>query len=377
MPAINLKSKKYLLIFLLAAIINFSCGTKKELTTTQENQPDVNQTPSRVHLTPEALKTAGIEISELSTIKIQRQLEVPGEVVFNPKNYYRLASRLSGRVEELLAYEGNLVKKGQVVARLFSLQFMEAITELRLAAERLKKIENLDQEDKTAALSVLNSARQKLRILGLEPGEIDHLINISASNEDINLYPVTSPLEGQVIATRVLTGDNVEAGALLMEIADLKELWVEVRIQEKDISLIQSGEQALVRVNAFPEESFTGQITYISPLLDSSTRTIKARIIVNNKNGHLRPGMYAEASILIPETSCLAISEEAVQEIGGKTVVFMPQTGGDFAIREIKIGHPINGKIPVLAGLSAGERYVSHGSFILKSEMLKNVFGEE
>jgi RND family efflux transporter MFP subunit len=376
MLTLNNKIWKYQLIFLLGSVILFSgCSFKRGEQDTAENQAKNLSKPQHLHLTPEAIKTAGVKVSELGPVKIENQLGVPGEIVLNPKKYYRLASRVPGRVEELLAYEGDRVKKGQVVAKLFSLQFMQEITELRLAKERWEKAEKLGQEEKATALLILNSVIEKLKILGIDPQEIEPLLSIGSQN--MILFPVISPIDGQIITTKVFNGDNIETGTLLMEIANLDEVWIEVHVQEKDIRMINPGQKAVIRVNAYPDENFSGLITYVSPVMDNSTRTIKARITVDNKQGILRPGMYVEAKITIPETNLLAIPEEAVQEISGKKVVFIPESEGTYGIREVKTGEAIKGWLPIIDGLSAGDKYVCEGSFILKSELLKNTLGEE
>jgi len=141
-------------------------------------------------------------------------------------------------------------------------------------------------------------------------------------------FPVTSPLSGQVIKCDILKGEIVEAGAVLMEIASLDKLWVEARIQEKDLSLIFPGQSAVVSVAAFPGHIYQGQITYISPVLEASTRTVRARIEVNNRKGELRPGMFAEVTVLIPDIESLAVPEEAVQTISDQQVVFVPENQG-------------------------------------------------
>lgn len=365
-----------LMVILIASLVllNLACvNTTNKHSTTESlatNEPGLGS----IHLSAEAIRTGKIEIAELTTKKIQPQLRVPGEVVFNPKKYYRLTSRVSGRVEELLAYGGDRVKKGQVLARLFSLQFLEGVTELRLAYERVQKMEKLSPGEQSAAQAVLNSAKEKLRLLGLGEAEID-ILSRQPSGE--NLFPVTAHADGQIISSKVLRGDTVEAGSLLMEIASLDELWVEAKVQEKDLALVNPGQDAVIKVSSFPEAEFNGKVTYLSPVLDDSTRTVKARVEVRNRDGRLRPGMYAEVFILLPEASILAIPEEAVQEISGKKVVFVPEAEGVFVTREIKTGNPVDGWLPVLEGLAAGEKYVAQGAFLLKSEMLKSTFGEE
>jgi len=340
-------------------------GAERKQQTLAENQ---------VELSAEAIKTFGLEVTELKPVKIKQELPVPGEIQFNPQTYVRLTARIAGRVEELLVYEGYAVKKGQTVLRLFSLPFIEAVSELKLAQERYEKLVRLNSQEREAASALVSSARKKLALMGLSADEID--TGSAAQGEDL-LFPVTSPLSGQVIKSDILRGEMVEAGSVLMEIASLDKLWVEARIQEKDLSLISPGQTAVVRVVAFPGHIYQGQITYISPVLETSTRTVRARIEVNNEQNELRPGMFAEVTVLLPDIESLAVPEEAVQTISGQTIVFVPENQGIFAVRKIETGNGIKGWRPVLSGLAEGERYVSRGAFLLKSELLKGTFGEE
>jgi len=338
------------------------------------NSDSLPQLANRVQLSAEAIKTSGLETAELRLIKIKQQLKVPGEIQFNPQTYVRLTARTAGRVDDLLVYEGYPVKRGQTVLRLFSLQFIEAASELKLAEERYEKLVRLNSEDLAAAKTLVSSARKTLKLMGLTEDEIEAL---NSSQSEDNLLPVTSPLSGQVIKCEILKGDMVEAGTLLMEVASLDRLWVEARVQEKDIELVHPGQPAVVAASAFPGHSYQGQITYLAPVVESSTRTVKARLEVNNPTGELRPGMFADIIILLPDLESLAVPDEAVQTISGRQVVFVPENQGVFAVREIETGHPVNGWRPVLKGLAGGESYVSRGAFILKSELLKGTFGEE
>jgi len=365
----------YLLLLACLLAISAACsgpaqdgaepGAERKQQTLAENQ---------VELSAEAIKTFGLEVTELKPVKIKQELPVPGEIQFNPQTYVRLTARIAGRVEELLVYEGYAVKKGQTVLRLFSLPFIEAVSELKLAQERYEKLVRLNSQEREAASALVSSARKKLALMGLSADEID--TGSAAQGEDL-LFPVTSPLSGQVIKSDILRGEMVEAGSVLMEIASLDKLWVEARIQEKDLSLISPGQTAVVRAVAFPGHIYQGQITYISPVLETSTRTVRARIEVNNEQGELRPGMFAEVTVLLPDIESLAVPEEAVQTISGQSVVFVPENQGIFTVRKIETGNGIKGWRPVLSGLAEGERYVSRGAFLLKSELLKGTFGEE
>jgi len=375
----NIASKKIKIIsavLLLAGALIIYPACSGPAQDRAESEADRTRLPSgdRVRLSEAAIQTSGLEISELKLIKINQELRVPGEIQFNPRSYVRLTARTAGRVDDLLVYEGYPVRSGQTVLRLFSLQFIEAASELKLAEERYERLIGQNSEVQAAARTLVSSARKKLKLLGLTEDQIEALN--SSQNED-NLLPVTSPLSGQIIKCEILKGDRVEEGTLLMEVASLDRLWVEARVQEKDIELIQPGQPAVVEVSAFPGRSYQGQITFLAPVIETSTRTVKARLEVKNEKGELRPGMFADITILLPGLEALAVPEEAVQTISGQTVVFVPETQGVFVIKQIEASSPVNGWRPVVKGLAAGDRYVSRGSFILKSELLKNTFGEE
>jgi len=365
----------YLLLLACLLAISAACsGPAQDRAEPDAERKQQTLEENQVELSAEAIKTFGLEVTELKPVKIKQELPVPGEIQFNPQTYVRLTARIAGRVEELLVYEGYAVKKGQTVLRLFSLPFIEAVSELKLAQERYEKLVRLNSQEREAASALVSSARKKLALMGLSADEID--TGSAAQGEDL-LFPVTSPLSGQVIKSDILRGEMVEAGSVLMEIASLDKLWVEARIQEKDLSLISPGQTAVVRVVAFPGHIYQGQITYISPVLETSTRTVRARIEVNNEQNELRPGMFAEVTVLLPDIESLAVPEEAVQTISGQTIVFVPENQGIFTVRKIETGNGIKGWRPVLSGLAEGERYVSRGAFLLKSELLKGSFGEE
>ena len=328
-----------------------------------------------VVLSEEALKLAGIRVEELKEISLQPELKAPGEVVINPRKFYRLTSRVSGRVEELLVYEGDKVRAGQVVARLFSLNYLESLTELKLAKERLDRLNQEQSGEITLARELFISAKTKLRILGLSDRQIDSLLK-SASPE-IHLYEVLAPVDGQVLNQKVFRGDTLEVGAEIAEIASFDPVWVEGRVQEKEAGLVYPGQTAVVRTRAYPEFRFSGIVTYISPVLDSTTRTLKIRIEARNSEGRLKPGLFVEVGLFLPEKTILAVPEEAVQEINGQTVVFVTEKQGVFLPRPVKLGEPISGFRPVLSGLEEGEKYAVTGAFMLKAELLKHLLGEE
>lgn len=363
------------IVILIAAafIYNAGCGRPSS------NQPAPVAAEGGEHehehvvLTAEAERLAGIKLARLSPQSIVPELLVPAEVTLNPRGFYRLTARVSGRVEQLLAYEGDRVRKGQVVARLFSLPYLESLVELRLAADRLARLEKTGSPDKEAARAVLVSARDKLRILGLTDQDLDRLLQQEGG---LPLYEVISPADGQVVSTSAFPGDSLEAGAPLMEIASYELLWVEGRVQEKDLGSLSVGQAAVIRSTAYPGLEFQGRMTFISPALDTASRTLKVRVEVPNPSGRLKPGMYVDLALKLAEQRMLAVPQEAVVEVNGQKTVFVPEGPGTYRPQAIQTGSPVGNWLPVMAGLSPGDDYVATGAFMLKAELLKHTLGE-
>lgn len=361
------------LLMATAILYNAGCGRPSS------NQPVPVAAEGEEHehehvvLTAEAERLAGIKLARLSLESITPELRVPAEVSLNPRAFYRLSTRVSGRVEQLLAYEGDRVRKGQVVARLFSLPYLEGLTELRLAAERLSRLEKMNSPDQESARAVLASARGKLRILGLSDKELDRL---AQQEGGLALYEVTSPADGQVVSTSVFPGDSLEAGATLMEIASYELLWIEGRVQEKDLGLLVAGQAAVIRSPVYPGQEFQGRVTFISPALDTTSRTLKVRVEVANPAGRLKPGMYVDLALKLDEQRMLAVPEQAVVEVNGQKTVFVPESPGTYRPQAVQTGAPVGGWLPIISGLKDGDDYVAAGAFMLKAELLKHTLGE-
>lgn len=360
-------------ILLVVVFANNNCNRPSSLRQSSVATEEGEHQHEHVVLTAEAERLAGIKLARLSVQSIVPELLLPAEVALNPRAFYRLTTRVAGRVEQLVAYEGDRVRKGQVVARLFSLSYLESLAELRLAEERLARLEKINSPDKEAARAVVVSARDKLRLLGLTDQDLDRLSQLESG---LALYEVASPADGQVVSTSVFPGDSLETGAVLMEIASYELIWVEGRVQEKDLGLLKVGQAAIIRCKAYPGLEFQGRVTFLSPVLDTASRTLKVRVEVPNPSGRLKPGMYVDLALQLAEQRILAVPEEAVVEVNGQKTVFVPEGPGTYRPQAIQTGPPLRGWLPVISGLNQGEDYVAAGAFMLKAELLKHTLGE-
>jgi cobalt-zinc-cadmium efflux system membrane fusion protein len=187
-----------------------------------------------------------------------------------------------------------------------------------------------------------------------------------------------APLSGRVIERHGTVGEVVDRAKELYTISDLANLWGIAEIKEKDIAMVHVGQEATLRVLAFPEEAFTGTVVLLGHEIETKTRTLEVRILMENTSGKLKPGMFADVEIVTHVLNgVLLIPDDALQTLEDQQVVFVTADGGAFTKRTVRVGREQNGRVEIVDGLRDGERVVTAGSFLLKSEMLKNELAEE
>ncbi len=190
---------------------------------------------------------------------------------------------------------------------------------------------------------------------------------------------VKSPHHGIVLAQYLKEGDSVDPISSILTIADTDVLRASFNVYEKDLGKVQMGQKVIIKTVAYPDKDFVGEIVFISPQVDSNTRTIKIRVNISNENNLLKFGMFVTGKIVSPLAGeGLVIPEEAIQEMDGQTTVFIPlEKKDEFLRKPVKIGQKTEGQVEVLEGLKEDERVVGKGSFYLKSELLKGELEEE
>jgi membrane fusion protein, heavy metal efflux system len=264
--------------------------------------------------------------------------------------------------------------------------------EKRLFAESISpEKEMLDAEGAyRTAQADFNAASSKLRAVGATGGQ----------GATFNL---ATPVSGTVVERNASPGQVVGPTTNLFTVADLSRVWITVDVYEGDLSRIRQGATATVVANALPNRTFSGNVTYAGGIVDSASHTFKVRVVVDNAERALRPGMFAQVSIETPVVKApsaqmsasdaasagtsastrsvaptIVVPETAVQEVNGKQVVFVAgRTPGEFVARPVVLGPRAgNGMIVITSGLSAGDKIAVQGAFQLKSELTKASFGE-
>jgi multidrug efflux pump subunit AcrA (membrane-fusion protein) len=184
---------------------------------------------------------------------------------------------------------------------------------------------------------------------------------------------VKSPIDGVITDRKSTTGELVTKERQIYTVSEPTNLWVIAEIKERDIGAVKIGQDATFAVLAFPSEQFHGKVVRIANRVEDKSRTLEVRIEVNNADGRLSPGMFADVEIVTTvQQNVLLISDTALQTNGEEVIVFVALETAKFEKRAIKTGMEHHGRVQVLDGIKEGEKVVTAGSFILKSEMLKS-----
>ena len=348
----------------------------------------------KLTLTPEQMRTVQLKIE---TVGERPSSEAAGQMATGvvQANTYKetpVVSLVGGIVRSVGAELGQKVRRGQRVAVVFSNELAEAQSRYLTAVAtldehhrhhlrtiKLVEIGAASRQDLEMATSQYREAesnlanlRQKLLLLGMTAQRMDSLISTSQINSE---FLVPSPSSGTVTSRTVNPGEVIEANKELMRVTDLSTVWVVGQVYEKDLATVRVGSGANITSDAYPGRVFRGRVSYVDPKIDPATRTAQVRIELNNPGQILKIGMYvnvAFGALGNAEKTTPAIPKDAVQTIGNQQYVFLStDKSNEFVLRPVRLGPESNGFYPVLEGLSAAERIVIEGSFLLRAEWLK------
>jgi cobalt-zinc-cadmium efflux system membrane fusion protein len=377
-------------VLLLSSVVFAACGGDDAANGAAGAQGDaVSATnDSVVTLDTTAQRLAGVELLTISSSN-SSTLTANGTITFDANLVSVISSRAEGRISEVRTDLGQKVRAGEVLATAQSAEVGATRGDLerarvgvdvarrnferekRLFAEQItpqKELLEAEGAFRTAEAD-FKSAESKLRALGATSGE-------GAS------FGLATPVSGTVVERNASPGQVVGPTTNLFTVADLRRVWITVDVYEGDLARVLQGAKVSVVPSALASEAFPGRVTYAGGVVDSSTRTFKVRVDVNNAALRLRPGMFARVDIETPVTGgagAIVVPEIAVQELGGKQIVFVAQdVPGRYIARAVTLGPRAGqGTVVVATGLQPGDRIAVKGAFQLKAELTKASFGSE
>lgn len=390
-----MKILKLFIIFSLALLLT---GCRSKNNDTAHNK--------RIVLTEAQEKNAKIQTSPLSVMDIELQITIPAQFKARNQSIERIYSPIDGKITNVFVEPGAILKIGQPIVQIKSdaisqiqLEFLEKILDIDANINELRAQYNLslqnynrertlynekissraDYETANAQLrkdkanldalsikrsSLINVYRQRLAVYG---GTIDNVIKTK------QIYPyitIKATKNGVLLERKVNPGEIVEQNRELFNLADLKTIWLVGYAFEKDSPYLHLGEAVTGTIEE-SNETINGVLSYVSPILDNTTKTLEVRADIPNKNFKIKPNMYAEMYVNTGIAHVLAIPTDAVEKFGDYNFAYVKIAHHTYEERKVETGKKNDQYTEVLSGIKAGEKVVTRGSFELLGESIK------
>jgi cobalt-zinc-cadmium efflux system membrane fusion protein len=346
-------------------------------------------------LAPKQVELAGIKSVRVQRGSMDLELTLNGEVAFDKNHLTHITPRVSGVVQDIQKTVGDRVDVGDVLVVLRSQElataksdYLAAQQRLRLARKNFARLESLwkdkiaaEQEylDAQQALAeariVFQTAEQALYTLGLSRRQVQALPE--ADPALLSRYEVQAPFTGTLVEQQVARGEQVQSDTELFVLTPIETMWVMASVYEEEVARVAPGQTGRVTVQAYPDRQFPGRVTWIADAMDERTRTLQIRLQVPNAQRLLKAGMFATVTLVVGERQdVLTIPANALQTEPNSTYVFAEVDPGRYERRPVVVGMRSEQAIEIKDGIRAGDRIVTDGAFILKSELEKGSLGD-
>ncbi|MCP5116030.1 MAG: efflux RND transporter periplasmic adaptor subunit, partial [bacterium] len=298
------------------------------------------------------------------------EVRTVGQLGYDEGRFVSVNTKYAGWIEKArVNYVGEQVKKGDLLFEVYSPELVTTEKEFLASLEYLDALSESGKPDAIErARALVEAAKERLRWWDVSDEEINRLISTRRVTRTLR---VMAPASGLIVEKM---GDSLEGmklmpGMTVFKIADLATVWAEIEVYEHQIRHVRVGQTVRLDVDAYPGRRWTGKIVYLDPVLDDKTRTLKARVAVENPDGKLRPRMYVNVK-LRPAVAggVVRVPEEVVLRTGERSVVIVQTEPGLFEPREVELGSAGGGYQEIRRGLEAGEMVVASSQFLIDSE---------
>ena len=315
---------------------------------------EIDAVPGTVKIDPTIVNNLGVRTMVAEESPLSRRIETVGYVGYDEDTLMHVHLRVDGWIEGLsVTTTGDAVKKGQVLFELYSPTLVNAQEEFLVALR-----------SESAALT--KASRERLESLGMTLGEIDELARERKAKQRIRKYAMR---DGVVAHLGVREGNFVTPASNVMSIAELDRVWVLAEVFERQAGWVEPGQPAEVELDYLPGRKWRGTVDYVYPELDATTRTLKVRIRFENEGELLRPNMFARVTLLDSEAEAVVhVPREALIRGGDGDRVVLSLGEGRFRSQLVETGIESGNRVAILSGVSAGDRIVTSGQFMIDSE---------
>jgi cobalt-zinc-cadmium efflux system membrane fusion protein len=351
---------------------------------------DHGEPSDEVDLTPGALRSAGVVVGKAGKRAFDDAIRATGVIATNAERLAHVTPTIRGRVETIGATLGQQVKKGDTLATLNSVDLGNAAAAYLKAKvahaaahanfereERLKAKEATTEPDYLAAKAADQTAeaefkatRETLLLYGLAAGQIDALS--WEQGESLSRFPILAPFDGTIVEMHITMGEVLDTSERIFTIADLSTVWLILDVTPRDAVRIRAGQRVEARMEGLAD-AVAGTVKYCGDLVRQDTRTVQVWSTVENPLRRLKPGAFVTAMIGDEGRKVIVVPAEAVQTIGETAVVFVRADESKFRKTAVTLGRKRGEWQEILAGLKPDDEVAIAGTFVLKSEFLRNL----
>ena len=326
-------------------------------------------TGETVHAPAGGFNPQYVHSEQVSTGKVPELIPVFGKLAFNAERTHLASARVSGRLDEILVFEGARVKKGQALAKLYSPDYISAQNELLLARNTVRTFQEEGNADLLSdAKATEQSAINKLHVLGAGDEDIEQLTKTGVSSQHLI---IRAPLSGVVSKRNMDPGAFLNIGDNLMSIVDTSVLWFIGNIFEQDYSKIKLGQELQLQSAALPGKKFIGHVSFIAPTIDPVTHALSIRCDIPNMAGDLRPEIFVTANLSVSKRKAVIIPKTALIHIKDDSYVIRDEGNGLYRRIAVTAMNLYDERVAVFSGLSGTEHVVSKGA-VLVNEMIND-----
>jgi Cu(I)/Ag(I) efflux system membrane fusion protein len=310
--------------------------------------------PGRIAVDPRVVQNLGIRLARVEQGAIDRRVDTVGSIGVDEHRIEAVQVRQPGWVEQLdVRAAGDSVRRGQRLAGIYSPDLLATQEELLIA---------LGANDPP----LIEATRQRLALFGLSQPQI---ARVAKTRRVERLVDYTAPFDGYVMELGTRQGAQVQPGSLLFQLANLSSVWLTADVPETEAAWLKPGDPVEVDVQALPGERWQGRVDYLYPELSPATRTLRVRVVLQNPQGQLRPGMFATAHFRSKtQDRALTVPTESVIATGTRSFVIVAEDHGHFRPTPVRVGAEQDGRTEILQGLALGQEVVASGQFLLDSE---------
>ena len=332
-------------------------------------KPGEQETMPTVVLSPDKVQLIGVRTAPAEYHAIDRRIRTVGKVEPDETRLAFVNTKIAGWVKKLYVnFTGDRVEKGQPLLSIYRPGLVRAQEEYLLALRSLRSSPTVTggfSEVEASRKELLESSKRRLLLWDITAQQIEELEKSGKPQTEITLQ---APLSGIDLEKMVLDGTYITPGMNLYRIADLSRVWIIADIYEYEAPIVKVGQEALVTFAYEPGVSIRASVTYIYPVLDPVTRTIKVRLAAENPDLTLKPEMFSNVEIMAASGARLTIPTEALIDSGPRKIVYVEKKPGTYEMRQVTLGIRGSDYVEVLKGVRKGERVVTSGNFLIDSE---------